>query len=71
MDSSWYASLEVPTNNTIISGKRLVVNAGILDRIPGILPGNIILRAIDEDSAARDPARDAWQRQTHGLVYET
>ena len=69
-DASWFAGLEVPVNTAIVDGIRLVVNAGLLDRIPGVLPGNIILRAIDEDSAARDPARDAWRRQTHGLIYE-
>ena len=69
-DEAFYAALEVPVNNVVVSGSRLVVNGGILDRIPGVLPGNIVLRAIDEDSATRDPARDAWLRQTHSLIYE-
>ena len=66
-DAAWYASLECPVNTPIVRGKRLVVNGGILDRIPGVLPGNIILRAIDEDSAVPRPsprrlaAADAWR----------
>ena len=43
---------------------------GLLDRLPDVLPGNIVCRALDEDSGRVDPARDAWQRQTHTLVYE-
>ena len=69
-DSAWYAALEVPTNTPIISGRRLVVGAGLLDRLPDVLPGNIVCRALDDDSGRVDPARDAWQRQTHGLVFE-
>ena len=43
---AWYAALESPTNSpAIISGRRLVVGAGLLDRLPDVLPGNIVCRA--------------------------
>ena len=67
--AAWYAALEVPTNTPVISGRRLVVGAGLLDRLPDVLPGNIVCRALDEDSGRVDPARDAWQRQTHTDSY--
>ena len=67
---AWFAGLEVPVNSALVSGKRLTVNGGILDRLQGVLPGNIVCRAIDEDNAERDPARDSWLRQTHGLFWE-
>ena len=67
-DLSWWASLEVPTNTPSVSGRRLALNAGILDRIADILPGNIVCR--ERGTAGLEPGRDAWARQTHGLFYE-
>ena len=69
-DSSFFAALEVPVNNPVVSGKRLAVNAGLLDRLTDVLPGNVVCRAVDEDSTQRDPGRDAWRRSTHSLVWE-
>ena len=40
---------------------------GLLDRLPDVLAGNVVCRAIDEDSGNHDPERTAWARQTHGL----
>ena len=66
-DASWYADLEVPTNTPSVSGRRLASGAGILDRIPDVLPGNIKCIALDESGG--EPERDAWSRQTHALVW--
>lgn len=70
MDGAWYATLEAPTNTRVVSGRRIVVNSGLLDRLQGVLPGNVICRALDEDSALVDPTRNAWGRPTHGLFWE-
>ena len=70
-DAAWYSGNRNADQYPVISGRRLVVGAGLLDRLPDVLPGNIVCRALDEDSGRVDPARDAWQRQTHGLVFET
>ena len=69
-DESWYASLEVPTNTLIVTGRRLALNAGILDRLEGdaILPGNIVCREIGESGL--DPARDAWRSGNYFLKWE-
>ena len=41
----WWGSLEVPTNTPVVTGRRLSLNAGLLDRIPdGILAGNLVMR---------------------------
>ena len=68
-DESWYGSLEVPTNTMIVSGRRLALGSGLLDRIGGILPGNVVLRELGDTGA--EPARDAWRRPTHALIWET
>ena len=69
-DESWYAMLEVPTNTVIVSGKRLALNAGILDRLEGdgVLPGNLVCREIGESGL--DPARDAWRSGNYALKWE-
>ena len=69
-DGAWYGSIEVPTNSLIIDGRRLATGAGLLDRLTDVLPGNVVCRAIDQDSGLTDPARDAWRRATHGLYWE-
>ncbi len=43
---------------------------GLLDGVGGVLAGNLVVRALGEADAARDPARDAWQRESHGLMWE-
>ena len=67
-DESWYGSLEVPTNTMIVSGRRLALGSGLLDRIGGVLPGNVVLRELGDTGA--EPARDAWRRPTHALMWE-
>lgn len=67
-DQAWYGSLEVPTNTPVVSGRRLALNSGLLDRIGAILPGNVVLRELGDTGA--EPARDAWRRPTHALMWE-
>ena len=67
-DSSWWASLEVPINTPAVSARRMALNAGLLDRVKDILPGNIVMRAAGGASA--EPGRDAFARNTHVLRWE-
>ena len=67
-DRAWYGSLEVPTNTPIVSGRRLALNAGLLDRVGGILSGNLVMRELGD--TGDEPARDAFARPTHALMYE-
>ena len=69
-DNAWYSDIEVPVNTPLVRGKRIAVGAGLLDRLPSALPGNVVCRPVDEDSASTDPKRDAWERGTHGLYWE-
>ena len=69
-DEAWYASIEVPTNTRISEGRRLAVDAGILDRIPSDLGGNVVCRPIGSTDVTLDPKRDAWRVPSHGLVWE-
>ena len=70
-DESWHGALEVPVNTQVTRGQRLTVDNGLLPAGSAVLPGNVVLRAIDEDSAFREPMRDAWLRSTHGLYWES
>ena len=65
---AWFADLEVPTNTLRVAGRRLALNAGLLGRTTGVLPGDIVLRELGDTGA--EPARDAWARPTHALRYE-
>ena len=67
-DASWYGSLEVPVNTPAVSSRRLMLNAGLLDRITDVLPGNIVCRELGEEGL--EPNRDAWARPTHGIMWE-
>ena len=69
-DQAWYASLEAPVNTYVARGRRLVVNGGLLDRVAGVVAGNVVCRAIGADDSSLDPGRDAWARNTHGLIWE-
>ena len=69
-DGGWYGSLEVPANTPVVTARRVAVNAGLLDGVLGVLPGNIVCRARDDSSEARDPDLFAWGRGTHGLYWE-
>ena len=67
-NESWFGSIEVPVNNPAKTARRLGVNTGLLDRLQDVLPGNVVCRAVDEDSGAHDPTRLAWARQTPWAV---
>ena len=67
-DQSWWASIEVPVNTPAVMSRRLALNAGILDRIADVLPGNIVMR--DLGGVGTEPGRDAWARPTHALMWE-
>ena len=67
-DSSWWGSLEVPVNTPVVRSRRLALNSGLLDRLGGVLPGNLVLRELG--GAGLEPGRDAWTRPTHSLVWE-
>ena len=40
-DGAWYGGIEVPVNTQIVRGRRLVTDSGLLDRIEGVLAGNL------------------------------
>ena len=67
-DSGWYASMEVPTNNPILTGKRVTLNGGLLDRLPDVLPGNIVCRGLAVSSD--EPGYTAFATPTHAMVWE-
>ena len=67
-DQGWWGSLEVPTNTPAVQSRRLALNAGLLDRITDVLPGNIVMR--ERGNEGLEPGRDAWSRPTHGLIWE-
>ena len=69
-DGAWYGSVEVPTNTPIAGGRRLAVNAGLLDGAVSPLDGNIVCRALDSSDDRLEPQRDAWAAPTHGLFWE-
>ena len=64
----WYGSLEVPTNSPVVTGRRLSLNAGLLDRIEGVLVGNLVMR--DLGGVGVEPGRDAFRTGTHALRWE-
>ena len=67
-DLAWYASLEVPVNTSAVTGRRLALDSGLLDRVSDVLPGNLSLRELGTTGA--EPQRDAWARPTHALRWE-
>ena len=67
-DASWWASIEVPTNTPAVTSRRLALDAGLLDRVRDVLPGNLVMRELGD--AGLEPGRDAWQRPTHALMWE-
>lgn len=70
LDSGWYASLEAPTNTPVLKSQRLVPGVGLLDRLDGILPGNLVLRPLGDERILDDPGRHAWRDSTHALIWE-
>ena len=69
-DLAWYADLEVPVNTPVVSGRRLTVDSGLLGMRPGVLSGDLVVRALDDSDEGVDPVRDAWERGSHGIVWE-
>ena len=67
-DAGWWGSLEVPTNTAVVTGRRIALNAGLLDRVEGVLPGNLVMR--DLGGAGVEPGRGAFRDQTHALRWE-
>ena len=67
-DLSWWGSIEVPVNTPAVQSRRLALDAGILDRITDVLPGNLVMRELG--NAGLEPDRNAWSRPTHGLFWE-
>ena len=67
-DSSWWGALEVPVNTPVVRSRRLAVDTGLLDRIPGKLPGNVVMR--DLSAPAEEAGRNAFASGTHALVWE-
>ena len=68
-DNSWYADLEVPVNTPVVTGKRLALNTGLLDRRPEILEGgNIVCRSLQAESD--EPVYTSFAQPTHALVWE-
>ena len=57
-DRSWWGSIEVPANTPAVQSRRLALNAGLLDRITDVLPGNIVMRELG--NADLEPGRNAW-----------
>ena len=64
----WWGSLEVPTNTPVVTGRRLSLNAGLLDRVDGILGGNLVMR--DLGGVGAEPTRSAFAQGTHALRWE-
>ena len=65
-DEAWYASLEYPVNQPLVSGRRLVSGGGLLADLPTDFSGDIVCLPLSPN--AGEPARDAWG-VTHRLAY--
>lgn len=68
-DEGWWGDLEVPTNTPAVSGRRLGLNCGMLDHVPGVLAGNLVLRATGMATTA-EPGRAAFRYKTHEVLWE-
>ena len=66
-DSSWWAGIEVPVGTPAVRSRRLANDVGLLDRIEGLLPGNLVCRSLGAPTA---PGRNAWSIPTHVLRWE-
>ena len=67
-DGSWWAGLEAPVNTPVVRSRRLAVDTGVLDRISGVLPGNIRMRCLGEP--VTEATRSGFRDNTHALVWE-
>lgn len=66
-DSAWYATLEIPTGNRVVSSRRIATDAPILAGTPSRLRGDIYCRSLS--SAKPEPGLEAWGT-THALFHE-
>lgn len=67
-DLGWWASVEVPTNTPQVTGRRMSLNAGLLDRIVDVLPGNLVMRHLG--GGTEEPGRSAFRDGTHAIRWE-
>ena len=68
-DGGWWGSLESPTNTKIVSSRRLGLNCGLLDNIPGAFEGNIVMRST-AFAGTDEPDRHSFDNFTHELRLE-
>lgn len=68
-DQGWWGSVEVPSNNPVVSSKRLGVNCGLFDDGNGYLDGNFVMRSTSDDMEV-EPTRRAFRDRTHELRWE-
>lgn len=68
-DNGWWSGLEVPTNVWAVRSRSLALNVGILDDVPGVLAGNIVMRSTQSEST-EEPTRTAFVDKTHRLIWE-
>lgn len=65
-DASWYSDLEVPVGNAVVLGRRLALNAGLLNGRVSLLAGDLEVRSLD--ARENDPGPSPWGT-THVLVH--
>ena len=68
-DRSWHASVESPVGAPVVTGRRIVLDSGLLASTPHSLPGDIYCRLHEHDIPNVEPLLGAWG-VTHHLVWE-
>lgn len=67
-DGHWYASVEFPIGTNFISGRRILLNSGLLvGYLKGNFTGDLVCRGIGD--VRSEPGAEPWA-QTHTLRYE-
>ena len=66
-DGHWYGTLEVPPGVPVVKGRRLVLDAPMIDSPSVDFEGEIFLRRLLDTND--EPGNDAWD-STHTLTYE-
>ena len=66
-DGHWYGTLEVPPGVPVVKGRRLVLDAPMVDSPSVGFRGEIYLRRLLDSDA--EPGNEAWD-STHALTYE-
>ena len=64
---SWYATIEFPVGQYLVSGRQIALDSGIIGPIPTDFIGDIYCRNLLNTND--EPMFDAWET-THRLVYE-